>query len=146
MENPPFHGVYQERWGFSWAMLVSGRVFLLGFLGRYSSAELLELESHPSWVVFWLTSEKVCWSTQQFCEWTWPFWDGEWKRDPFKGESKSDLQRSGNQIGLLWITWHVLCSLLEMMKFNLGCSPWRVNQHFKKKMVNFLLDDDNPLL
>jgi len=27
MENPQFDWIYQERWGFSWAILVSGRVF-----------------------------------------------------------------------------------------------------------------------
>ena len=43
MENPPFWGIYQERCGFSWAMLVSGRVksIKLSFITTWLSCYLL---------------------------------------------------------------------------------------------------------
>ncbi len=55
-----FNGIYQERWGFSWAMLVSGRVTLtkriLGVFPYFSPpfkvtlAQVANLAQHRNWV------------------------------------------------------------------------------------------------
>ena len=46
LENPPnFDGIYQERWGFSWAMLVSGSVIQACKMIKFSSLPLIPWSS-----------------------------------------------------------------------------------------------------